>query len=907
MKWTVFLGEGRYSTWEEKVAELGSKGAGLDEMMTLGIPVPPGFTIRTEACRYFLQHNTFPQGLEEEIEYQMSRLEKVLGKKFGDKHQPLLISIRSGAPVSMPGMMDTILNLGLTEEIAENLAHSTGNARFIYDAYRRFLQMMGKVVLSVHGSLFESALEKMKEKRKVQQDVQLSAMDLRELAHQFLRIIEQETGKPFPQDPEEHLRMAIKAVFHSWNNERARAYRKLYKVPDSIGTAVNIVSMVFGNLGERSGTGVAFTRDPATGERRLYGEFLPNAQGEDVVAGIRTPFPLSARDLQPGQTMCLETWMPELYEELQNSADKLERHFREMQDIEFTIEEGKLWLLQTRTGKRSPRAKVVIAVDMAREGLISTEEAILRQNPEEFELLLHTSVSPSFKGKEITKGIPASPGVATGMVVLDWREAEHLSEMGHPVILVRNETSAEDIRGMVAAVGILTTRGGKTSHAAVVARGMGKPAVVGAESIRIVFEGGFLDIPPHRIRKYDIITLDGSTGAVFLGDVPKSPPSLFPEMQELLQWADKYRTLKVRMNAETLEDVEKGKAMGAEGIGLARTEHMFFGENRIGLFRELILLALYERRLRDVRDGESIRIRLRASIEKIQQIQREDFRAILEKMEGFPVVVRLLDPPLHEFLPKTDETISTLAKQTGIHSEFIRSAIEALQEVNPMLGHRGIRLIVTFPEIALIQVKALAQATAELLQQGKKVFPSIMLPLVGFQEELTLIREYIQSTIQEVSEQTGVPLNIPIGTMIELPRSCITADQIAPYVDFFSFGTNDLTQTVLGFSRDDAGKFLPDYIERKILPADPFTVLDREGVGKLIEIAVEKGRKVQPHLEIGICGEHGGDPSSIEFFLNIGVDYVSTSPYRVPVAKLAAAIAELKKKKRITEISRRDI
>ncbi len=907
MKWTVFLGEGKYNSWEEKVAMLGSKGAGLDEMMALGLSVPPGFTVHTEACRYFLKENQFPPKLEEEVLAQLPRLEKALKKKFGDTHQPLLISIRSGAPVSMPGMMDTILNLGLTEDIAEHLAQSTGNARFIYDSYRRFLQMMGKVVLSVHGSLFELALEQVKEKKKVRLDVELSAEDLRELSHQFLRIIERETGKPFPQNPYDHLWMAIKAIFHSWNNERAKAYRKLYKVSDSIGTAVNIVSMVFGNLGNRSGTGVAFTRDPATGERRLYGEFLPNAQGEDVVAGIRTPFPLSKADLLPTQKMCLETWMPEAYAELQNAADILEHHFREMQDAEFTIEEGKLWLLQTRTGKRSPRAKVVIAVDMAREGLISREEALLRQNPEDFELLLHASVSPTYKGKEIAKGIAASPGVATGMVVLDWREAEHLSQQGQPVILARNETSAEDIRGMVASAGILTTRGGKTSHAAVVARGMGKPAVVGAESIRIIFEGGFLDVAQTRIRKYDIITIDGGTGTVFLGDVPKSPPTLFPEMQELLQWADQYRTMKVRMNAETLEDVEKGKEMGAEGIGLARTEHMFFGENRIGMFRELILLALYERRLRDVHDGESIRIRLRSSIHKIQNIQQEDFRKILEKMEGYPVVIRLLDPPLHEFLPRTDETINTLTKQTGIHAEFIRSAIDSLQEVNPMLGHRGVRLIVTFPEIALIQVKALAEATAQLIKENKKVYPYIMLPLVGFQEELALLRDYIESAIREVSERANVALNIPIGTMIELPRSCITADQIAPYVDFFSFGTNDLTQTALGFSRDDAGKFLPDYIERNILPADPFQVLDREGVGQLIRIAVEKGRAQNPDLEIGVCGEHGGDPSSIEFFLDLNVNYVSTSPYRIPVAKLAAAIANLKKKKPLPAGIPRDI
>jgi len=900
----VLLGKSAYSSWEEKVQSLGSKGAGLDVMAELNIPVPPGFTLITDACRYYLREERMPPGLEEEVNVHIQEMERVKKEKFGDAKNPLLVSVRSGAPVSMPGMMDTILNLGLNAEITEGLAKKTSNPRFAYDAYRRFLQMMGKIVLHIPGPLFEKEIDRLKARRKTTKDEDLSAEDWQEIASRFEHLIESYTGRKFPDDPYEHLWMAIRAIFESWNNERAKAYRQIYHVPDTLGTAVNVVAMVFGNLGPRSGTGVAFSRDPSTGEKRLYGDFLPNAQGEDVVAGTRTPFPLSRRDLTNGVQFSLEDWMPSAYAELLDISQRLEAHFHEMQDMEFTIEEGKLWLLQTRTGKRTPKATVKIAVDMVHEGLISHQQAILRQKPEDFELLLHPMVDPKYKVKPVATGIPASPGVATGMVVFDWREAERLKKNGESVILVRNETSADDIRGMVAAAGILTTRGGKTSHAAVVARGMGKPAVVGAEQLFIHFEGGFFDAPSVRIRKYDILTIDGGSGAIYPGDVPKVTPTPSPEMEELLQWANSFRTLKVLANAETLQDARAALPVGAEGIGLARTEHMFFGEERITAFRELILLALQERRLREVRDGESTRKAIYAVMERIRKMQKEDFKQLLRLMQGLPVIVRFLDPPLHEFLPTAEDMIQQLAGRLRLDFEFVRSSIENLKEINPMLGHRGVRLAITFPEIYQVQMQALTESACELLKEGVAVHPEVMLPLVGFERELTWIRPRLEEIVKSVSEQQDVPLKIPIGTMIELPRSAMTAGSIARYVDFFSFGTNDLTQTTLGFSRDDSGKFLPDYIQQRVLDFDPFQVLDREGVGKLIQWAIQQGRAVNPNLKIGVCGEHGGDPSSIEFFQQVGVDYVSVSPFRVPVARLAAAIAALKQAGASPESSR---
>ncbi len=874
---------------------LGGKGAGLHEMTRIGVPVPPGFTITTEACIWYFQHGgKMPEGLEEQVREAMARLERVKGQRFGDSENPLLVSVRSGAPVSMPGMMDTILNLGINPEIRDALARLTNNPRFAADAWRRFIQMFGNVVMGVPSEKFEALIEKKKEEKGVKEDTELTAEDWNELAEEFLNLVKAETGQEFPLDPWQQLWMAIEAVFKSWNNERAIAYREINKIPHDMGTAVNVVSMVFGNMGDDSGTGVLFTRDPSTGEKRVYGEFLPNAQGEDVVAGIRTPLPLNRETaLKEGKDpeRTLEALMPEIYKELMDIAQLLERHYQDMQDIEFTIERGKLWILQTRAGKRTPRAEIKIAVDMVKEGLISEDEAVLRVKPESVEKVLHPTVDPNYKGEPLAVGIPASPGAATGKVVFQPHEAEELAEKGEAVILVRVETSPEDIRGMAAAAGILTSRGGKTSHAAVVARGMGKPAVVGAEDITVDYEAKEFRVGDKVVKEGEVITIDGGTGKIFLGDVPKLLPEIGGELDELLHWADQRRRLGVRANADTSADAKRAREFGAEGIGLARTEHMFFEEDRIWPFREMILLAPEAKR------GEpEAKAKFEEALKKIEELQTGDFYEILKVMEGLPVIIRLLDPPLHEFLPREPEAIKEMARRTGLSEREIELRAHALEEANPMLGHRGVRLAITFPEIYEMQARAIAKATARLLKEGVDAKPEIMIPLVGFAEELRQVRRRVERVLKEVAEAEGVELNIMVGTMIEIPRAAITADEIAKVADFFSFGTNDLTQTTLGFSRDDAGKFIHDYIQAGIFKESPFATLDTQGVGYLVELGTRKGKEANPKLEVGICGEHGGDPASIEFCHRAGLDYVSCSPFRVPVARLAAAQAALKEK-----------
>ncbi|NPB04378.1 MAG: pyruvate, phosphate dikinase [Thermotogae bacterium] len=956
-KRVFFFGDGVAEGYSLGKDLLGGKGHGLHEMTHVGLPVPPGFTITTEVCRYYYEHNRqFPPGLEEEVLENLKKVEKVKGQRFGDPSNPLLVSVRSGAPVSMPGMMDTILNLGLNDKIAEGFAKLTGE-RSAYDSYRRFLQMFAKVVLKINEEKFARKLDEIKARRaafliselqnmgldvdaltqelddpkdskyrevkvegellkKVAQllkikpnksalktkvrellegkakDTDLTTEDLKELVTSFKEIIRQETGDDFPQDPYTQLWMAIKAVFDSWNNPRAIEYRKIEGIPDDLGTACNVVAMVFGNLGDDSGTGVMFTRDPNTGEKRVYGEFLPNAQGEDIVAGIRTPMPLSKIDKTDEDQTSLEEWDLEVYEELLNLADKLEKYYRDMQDIEFTIERRRIWLLQTRRGKRTPRAEVKIAVDMAKENLIDRNEAILRVDPYRFEKVLHPYVDEK-KVRErfgyvpkLVHGIPASPGAATGKIVFDPERAHELASAGEDVILVRRETSPEDIKGMAAAKGILTGKGGALSHAAVVARGMGKPAVVGVETVEINEEEGYIKIPaafnfkgvPITLGEGDVITIDGGSGIIYLGDVPKEEPKLGGEVAELLMWADEVRRgkLGVRANADTPKDARKAREFGAEGIGLARTEHMFFSEDRIRDFRTMILLAS--------RKGE----RYERAKERIKNYQREDFYGLLKEMDGLPVIIRLLDPPLHEFLPTTDDQIRETARYVGIDEEEIRHLVETTEEANPMLGHRGVRLAITYPDIYAMQVEAVAEAYLKLKEEGYDPKPKIMLPLVGFATEMKAVREIVERTLEKYSLKG----NIEVGTMIELPRAALCGDEIALYADFFSFGTNDLTQTTLGFSRDDAGKFLPEYIEKKLLTEDPFKTVD-DAVAELVATGTKKGKRQQPDLEVGVCGEHGGDPKSIRKFYKAGVDYVSASPFRVPVARLSAAQAVL--------------
>jgi len=856
---------------------LGGKGANLAEMTNLGLPVPPGFTVTTEACtRYYDEGEKIADEIVEEIFEKLAELEKITGKKFGDPSNPLLVSVRSGARVSMPGMMDTILNLGINDEVVEGLAKLTNNERFAYDSYRRFIQMFSDVVMGIEKGKFEKILDEVKEKYGAKYDTDLNAEHLKEVVVKYKELYKAEKGEDFPQDPKVQLLEAVKAVFRSWNNPRAIVYRRLNEIPHDWGTAVNVQMMAYGNMGNDSGTGVAFTRNPATGEKELYGEFLMNAQGEDVVAGIRTPQPISA----------LKETMPEVYQQLADIAKKLETYYKDMQDMEFTIERGKLYMLQTRNGKRTAQAALKIAVDMVEEGLITKEEAMLKVDPKQLDTLLHPTFEPSIlkAAKPIAKGLPASPGAATGKIYFTAEEAKAAVERGEKkVILVRTETSPEDIEGMVAAQGILTSRGGMTSHAAVVARGMGKCCVAGCGDISINEEEKYFTTPDGKVyREGDWISLDGSTGYVYEGELPTKEPELTGYFATFMQWADEIRRLKVRANADTPRDAAQARKFGAEGIGLCRTEHMFFEEDRIPAMREMIVARTEEQR--------------RKALNKLLPMQRGDFEALFREMKGYPVTIRLLDPPLHEFLPKEDDAIRELAKEMGLTFEELKSIVQSLHELNPMLGHRGCRLAVTYPEIAEMQTRAIIEAAINVKNEGIDVVPEIMVPLVGELKELKYIKDIIVKTAEKVMEEKGVKIEYKVGTMIEVPRAALTADEIAKEAEFFSFGTNDLTQMTFGFSRDDIGKFLNDYFEKKIFETDPFARLDEKGVGKLIKMAAELGRSTRPDIKLGICGEHGGDPSSIEFCHNAGLDYVSCSPFRVPIARLAAAQAQVKSK-----------
>lgn len=877
---------------------LGGKGANLAEMANLGLPVPPGFTISTEVCTYFYRNGRkYPPGLKAEVSSNLGRVEKLMGRRFGDKEAPLLVSVRSGARASMPGMMDTVLNIGLNDDTVTGLAKASGNERFAWDSYRRLVHMYGDVVLGLkpdkkEDDPFEQLLEARKKRCGVAQDTDLSAGDLRDLVEEFKNLIRQRLGVDFPMDPEEQLWGAIGAVFGSWENPRAIAYRKLYGIPSDWGTAVNVQAMVFGNLGEDCATGVAFTRDPASGEKVFYGEFLRNAQGEDVVAGIRTPQALSlAASRQWAKRTgveeaerrkkyaSLEELMPPCFKELERIARKLERHYRDMQDLEFTIEHGRLWMLQTRNGKRTAAAAVKIAVDMTRERLIDRATAVMRINPADLDQLLHPTLDPKAPKRLLAKGLPASPGAAAGKIVLSAEDAERAAREGERVVLVRVETSPEDINGMNVAEGILTARGGMTSHAAVVARGMGKCCVAGCGELEVDYERDLLRIGGIELRPGDWITLDGGTGEVFAGEVPTLEPQLGGDFSIIMKWADQIRRLRVRTNADTPHDARVARQFGAEGIGLCRTEHMFFEGDRIDAVRAMILAEDAEDR--------------RRAIERILPMQRGDFIGIFREMAGLPVNIRLLDPPLHEFLPNSPDEIRELAAKLGIEVEKLRSKCDALREFNPMLGHRGCRLGITFPEIYQMQVRAIMEAAVELTKQNVKVLPEIMIPLVGHVEELRLLRQQAAAVCEEVLSAAGVKVRYAIGTMIEVPRAAVTADEIAREAEFFSFGTNDLTQMAFGLSRDDSGKFLPQYVKLGILPSDPFVTLDQSGVGLLVRQAVGLGRRTRKDLKIGICGEHGGDPSSIAFCHRVGLDYVSCSPYRVPIARLAAAQAAL--------------
>jgi pyruvate, orthophosphate dikinase len=836
---------------------LGGKGIGLVEMTQLGIPVPAGFTITTDACRaYMAGGGEVPDGLDPEVDEHIAALEERAGKRFGDPHDPLLVSVRSGAAVSMPGMMDTILNLGLNDVAVEGLARSTGNARFAFDSYRRLVQMYGEVVAGVDGHRFEQALTDLKAERGVTQDVDLTADDLRELVATFAQIYEAETGSSFAQDPAAQLQRAYRAVFDSWNAPRAQVYRRTYEIPDDLGTAVNVVQMVFGNRGESSCTGVCFTRDPSTGERRLYGEFLQNAQGEDVVAGIRTPEPIER----------MAELMPEVFEELVETLDRLEAHYRELQDVEFTVEEGKLFLLQTRTGKRTARAALRVAAEMVEESLISRDEAVARIDPAQLDQLLHPMIDPAAEVEVVARGLNASPGAASGAIVLDADTAEERGKAGEDVILVRWETTPDDIHGLIQARGVLTSHGGMTSHAAVVARGMGKPCVAGCEGLAIDGASRTVTINGHELSEGDPLTIDGGDGRVIVGAVPLVPPAIDENFGTILGWADDFRRLRVRANADTPEDAAKAREFGAEGIGLCRTEHMFMADERLPIVREMILARDEDER--------------RSALERLLPMQQADFEGIFEAMAGLPVTIRLLDPPLHEFLPPLEEATS----------DAMRERIRQLHESNPMLGTRGCRLGLQFPEIYEMQVRAIVQAARAVADKtGEAPLVEVMHPLVGFREELARLREL---TARVAAEEPDVAYLC--GTMIELPRAALRADEIAQEADFFSFGTNDLTQTALGFSRDDAeGKFLTYYLEHGILERNPFEVLDEEGVGDLMRIAVERGRGAKPGIKLGICGEHGGEPRSVAFCHGLGLDYVSCSPYRVPLARLAAAQAAL--------------
>ena len=860
---------------------LGGKGANLDGMAAIGLPVPPGFTITTEVCTaYYANGEAFPDGLADQVAHGITHIEGMTDKRFGDPANPLLVSVRSGARVSMPGMMDTVLNLGLNDVTVEGLAASSGDARFAWDSYRRFIQMYADVVLGLDHHAFEDALEIAKEDRGFFLDTELQADDLIELVAEYKKLVEAEWGKPFPQDVHEQLWGAVGAVFASWESDRAKVYRRLNGIPADWGTAVNVQAMVFGNMGDTSATGVAFTRDPATGENAYYGEYLINAQGEDVVAGIRTPQYLTkaAREAAGAKPLSMEEAMPEAYAELARVFEILERHYRDMQDIEFTVERGKLWMLQTRSGKRTAKAALKIAVDMAAEGLITKDEAVCRVDPMALDQLLHPTLDPQAPRDVLTKGLPASPGAASGKIVFDADTAEKWNDRGEAAILVRVETSPEDIHGMHAARGILTARGGMTSHAAVVARGMGRPCVSGAGSLAIDNAAKLLRVAGRTLSEGDVITIDGATGEVMAGSVPTLQPELVGDFGTLMEWADGSRRMKVRANAETPLDAQTARDFGAEGIGLCRTEHMFFDASRITAVRQMIL-------------AEDERGR-RAALEKLLPEQRRDFVAIFEVMAGLPVTIRLLDPPLHEFLPTQETDFAEVAEAAGVGIETLKQRANELHEFNPMLGHRGCRLGVTYPEIYEMQARAIFEAACAL---ETAPVPEIMIPLVATKRELELMKEVVDKAAEAVFAEQGKRIEYLVGTMIELPRAALMADEIAEVGAFFSFGTNDLTQTTLGVSRDDAARFLIHYVDKGIYTSDPFVSLDVEGVGQLIEIATAKGRSVRPDIKLGICGEHGGDPASIAFCEKTGLDYVSASPYRVPIARLAAAQAALRR------------
>jgi pyruvate,orthophosphate dikinase len=872
-KYVYFFGAGKAEGTGKMKDILGGKGAGLAEMTNIGLPVPAGFTISAEVCDYYYKNNrTYPEGLMEEVEANLKRLEEVTGKKFGDPSNPLLVSVRSGAAVSMPGMMDTILNLGINDEVVEGLAKLTNNPRFAYDAYRRFIQMFGDVVLGINKNEFEAVLDEKKKERGVQWDSELTVEDLKEIVKKFKEVYKK-YGYEFPQDPRKQLDMAIEAVFKSWMNERAIKYREINDIKGLLGTAVNVVEMVFGNMGEDSGTGVGFTRNPNTGEKEFYAEFLPNAQGEDVVAGIRTPMKIDE----------LKKRLPEVYDQLIKVAELLEKHYKDVQDIEFTVERGKLFLLQTRSAKRTGYAAVRIAVDMVKEGIITEKEAILRVQPSHLDQLLHPMIDPSEKydDKVIAKGLPASPGAATGQVVFFAKDAEKWAKEGKEVILLRPETSPEDIGGMHAAKGILTARGGLTSHAAVVARGMGKPCVVGCEDLIVDEEKKIAKTKDGKftIKEGDWLTIDGKTGYVISGKLKLVKGEISGYFAEFMKWVDRYRKLGVRANAETPEDAKKAREFGAEGIGLARTEHMFFGpeKERILYFRSMIISDTYEERVK--------------ALNKLLEYQRKDFEELFEIMEGLPVTIRLLDPPLHEFLPHEEEQMKEVAKELGVPFEKIKERNEQLKEFNPMLGFRGCRLAIVYPEIYEMQVRAIFQAACNMKKKGKDVKLEVMIPIVAEVKEFAYLKKRLGQVAKEVMDKEGIQVDYKFGTMIEVPRAALTANEIAKEAEFFSFGTNDLTQMTFAFSRDDIGKFIESYKSLNILEDDPFKTLDVKGVGQLIKIGIEKGRSVRPDLKVGICGEHGGDPASIMFCHKVGMDYVSASPFRVPIARLAAAQA----------------
>jgi len=884
-KWVYNFGAGNAEGDASHKNLLGGKGANLAEMNNIGIPVPPGLTITTEVCNYYYDNNQeYPKELDDQLNAALKNIEKITGMLFGDPKRPLLLSVRSGARASMPGMMDTVLNLGLNDDTVEGLATESGDERFAYDSYRRFIQMYGDVVLEIDSLEFEEIIENQKEIDHITLDTEVTAQSWKVICKKFKDLVKEKTGNVFPQEPVKQLWGAISAVFNSWMNQRAITYRKLNDIPQSWGTAVNVQAMVFGNMGEDCCTGVAFTRNPSTGENSYYGEYLINAQGEDVVAGIRTPQNLTIKEKeeQNSDALSMEESIPQIYQELVSIFEKLESHYLDMQDIEFTVQKNKLWILQTRSGKRTTTAAVKIAVEMQKKGLISKEIAVSRIDALGLDQLLHPTLDPKAEKLIIARGLPASPGAASGKVVFNSEEAVEMSKNGEEVILVRMETSPEDIHGMHAAKGILTSRGGMTSHAAVVARGMGRACVAGAGDILIDHENNMFSVGNVTVHSGEVITIDGSLGEVIKGDVPTIMPELSKDFSELMEWADQIRSLKIRSNAETPIDVKTALEFGAEGIGLCRTEHMFFDNERILAVREMIFS-----------DSEKDR---RKALEKIFPMQKNDFVEIFKLMKELPVTIRLLDPPLHEFLPKEEEELKELANMLNKDMSYVRSRSLQLEEQNPMLGHRGCRLGVTFPEIYEMQVKSIFESSIEVSKSiNIEIKPEIMIPLIISEKEFIYFKKLVENTAMNIKEKYGVTPKYLLGTMVELPRAALNAESIASHADFFSFGTNDLTQTTLGISRDDCAKFLPDYIENNILDNDPFISIDESGVGKLVSNAVKDGLKTNKEIKLGICGEHGGDPKSIDFFHNIGLDYVSCSPYRVPIARLAAAQARIKK------------